>query len=59
MYKIVRTTDHKYLGMIIDDISREIKFPDEFIMYIAYTKREGDYIIVGNDNYVITFEKEK
>lgn len=59
MYTITSTTDHKYIGMTFNDVSKTITFPDGFIMYVAFIKIEGDFVTISNDNYTITFKEEE
>ncbi|HLD91523.1 MAG TPA: hypothetical protein VI911_11045 [Patescibacteria group bacterium] len=59
MYRIITTTDHKYIGMIIDDIVNDIVFPDGFIMEVKFTKTTKTSVIISNYNYIITLRKEK
>lgn len=58
MYKILKTTDNKYIGSTINKIDREIPFPDGFIMEVQYVKFTGDIIKLSNDNYIIIARKD-
>lgn len=58
MYRIIQTTDNKYIGMELEDVSKEIIFPDGFIMEPQYVKIMLDTVEVGNPNYIMVLRKE-
>lgn len=58
MYRIVQTTDSKYLNINLESIDKDIKFPDGFVMIVDYMKDMGKFTEIGNANYIILMIKE-
>lgn len=56
MYRIVNTTDGKYIGRVINEIADNITFADGFIMHVEHMKTVGEYIEISNFNYIITLK---
>lgn len=57
--KIVKTTDGKFLGSHVEEVARGAVL--ELCGYsipIVFVFADGELVVAGNPNYVITFEQE-
>lgn len=60
MYKIINTTDGKFLGRSIEE--QDIKVGshitlDDFVFEISKIVRAGELLIIAETNYVITLQE--
>lgn len=57
MYEIIETTDKKYIGVILLNITNPINIDNKFIFNYTYRKELNDNLIIANSNYVINLIK--
>jgi preprotein translocase subunit YajC len=59
MWRIVKTTDNKYLGRLLVEPNKndEIVFDDGFIFKVERKIKQDSIIIIVNDNYIITMQR--
>jgi preprotein translocase subunit YajC len=59
MWRIVKTTDNKYLGRLLVEPNKndEIVFDDGFIFKVERKIKQDSIIIIVNDNYIITLQR--
>lgn len=53
MYKITSTTDGKYIGTILDDISNPVNISEDLSFIYEKKIEVGNEITLSNSNYII------
>lgn len=57
--RIVKTTDGKFFGCIVDAVTPGTVLEVEgHLIPVVFVFQAGEFVIAGNPNYVITFEQE-